>query len=275
MPEASDWSTFGTSVVVPLGFLIGILTALVLWVLYTRMRFGFEVGVIADSPRAARYAGMRTRRKILAVMALSGAIAGIGGASQIGDFTHTLDGSPTGSAGGGVRLHGHRRRGAGALQPVRGLPRRGAHRRAAERRLHAAGPGLPVGPRGRDAGNHPLLRTGWRAAPSLPGADHSQCGPGSRSRRPGCERQRQPARDRARAGGALRDAAPVRGARGAPRRALGSPQSRRPGDDALRSRGRLLGHAAGRRLRAGGAVPGRRRLGARGRRRWLRSTRSW
>ena len=38
----------------------------------------------ADSPRAARYAGMRTRRKILAVMALSGAIAGIGGASQIG-----------------------------------------------------------------------------------------------------------------------------------------------------------------------------------------------
>ena len=96
MPEASNWSTFGTSVVVPLGFLIGLLTALVLWILYTRMRFGFEVGVIADSPRAARYAGMRTRRKILAVMALSGAIAGIGGASQIGDFTHTLDGSPTG-----------------------------------------------------------------------------------------------------------------------------------------------------------------------------------
>ncbi len=34
---------------------------------------------------------MRTRRKILAVMALSGAIAGIGGASQDGDFRHTLD----------------------------------------------------------------------------------------------------------------------------------------------------------------------------------------
>jgi len=96
MPEASYWPTFGSSVVVPLGFLIGILAALGLWVLYSRMRFGFEVGVMADSPRAARYAGMRTRRKILAVMALSGAIAGIGGASQIGDFTYTLDGSPTG-----------------------------------------------------------------------------------------------------------------------------------------------------------------------------------
>ena len=62
-----------------------------LWVLYSRTRFGFEVQVIGDSPRAARYAGMRTRRKILAVMALSGAIAGLGGASQDGDFRHQLD----------------------------------------------------------------------------------------------------------------------------------------------------------------------------------------
>ncbi|MBA3433740.1 MAG: ABC transporter permease [Actinobacteria bacterium] len=96
IPEASNWPTFGTSVVVPLGFVVGILAAAALWVLYSRMRFGFEVSVIGDSPRAARYAGMRTRRKILAVMAVSGAIAGVGGASQIGDFTYTLDGSPSG-----------------------------------------------------------------------------------------------------------------------------------------------------------------------------------
>jgi simple sugar transport system permease protein len=96
MPEASNWPTLGSSVVVPLGFAIGLAAAFALWVLYSRMRFGFEVGVIADSPRAARYAGMRTRRKILAVMAVSGGLAGIGGPSQIGDFTYTLDGSPTG-----------------------------------------------------------------------------------------------------------------------------------------------------------------------------------
>ena len=97
MPSGAEWSTFGSSVVVPLGFLIGLVVAAGVWVLYSRTRFGFEVSVIADSPRAARYAGMRTRRKILAVMALSGLIAGIGGASQIGDFTHTLD--PTGLQG--------------------------------------------------------------------------------------------------------------------------------------------------------------------------------
>src|SRR5437763_1880656 len=97
MPSHAEWSTLGSSVVLPLGFLLGLVVAAVVWVLYSRTRFGFEVSVIADSPRAARYAGMRTRRKILAVMAISGAIAGIGGASQIGDFTHTLD--PTGLQG--------------------------------------------------------------------------------------------------------------------------------------------------------------------------------
>jgi simple sugar transport system permease protein len=96
MPEAAEWPSFGSDVVVPLGFAIGVGVAVVLWALYSRTRFGFEVSVIADSPRAARYAGMRTRRKILAVMALSGAVAGIGGASQVAEFSHTLDGSPQG-----------------------------------------------------------------------------------------------------------------------------------------------------------------------------------
>jgi ABC-type uncharacterized transport system permease subunit len=97
MPDAAEWSTFGSSVVIPLGFIVGLLVAAVLWFMYARTRFGFEVRVLADSERAARSAGIRTRRKILAVMAISGAIAGIGGASQIGDFTHTLD--PTGLQG--------------------------------------------------------------------------------------------------------------------------------------------------------------------------------
>jgi ABC-type uncharacterized transport system permease subunit len=80
----------------PLGAGIALLVALVLWVLFQRTRFGFEVQVLGDSARAARYAGIRTRRKILAVMAISGAIAGLGGASQDGDFRHTLDADPNG-----------------------------------------------------------------------------------------------------------------------------------------------------------------------------------
>jgi ABC-type uncharacterized transport system permease subunit len=83
-------------IVVPHGAGLALLTALVLWVLYSRTRFGFEAQVLGDSERAARYAGVRVRRKILAVMALSGAIAGLGGASQDGDFRHAVDGDPNG-----------------------------------------------------------------------------------------------------------------------------------------------------------------------------------
>jgi simple sugar transport system permease protein len=83
-------------IALPLGAGLAVLAAAVLWVLYHRTRFGFEAQVLGDSPRAARYAGMRTRRKILAVMAISGAIAGLGGASQDGDFRHTLDADPNG-----------------------------------------------------------------------------------------------------------------------------------------------------------------------------------
>jgi general nucleoside transport system permease protein len=92
LPDAATWpvSTVG-SIGIPFGFVLAAVLAVVIWVLYTRTRFGFEAQVIGDSPRAARYAGMRTRRKIVAIMALSGGVAGIGGASQIGDFRHVLD----------------------------------------------------------------------------------------------------------------------------------------------------------------------------------------
>jgi simple sugar transport system permease protein len=92
LPDAASWPVSHVgSLYVPFGLLLGVLIATIVWLLYTRTRFGFEVQVIGDSPRAASYAGMRTRRKILAVMALSGAIAGIGGASQDGDIRHSLD----------------------------------------------------------------------------------------------------------------------------------------------------------------------------------------
>ena len=92
IPDEAFWPTFELAgLSIPFGFLLGAAVATFVWVLYTRTRFGFETQVIGDSARAARYAGMRTRRKILAVMCLSGAIAGIGGASQSGDFRHTLD----------------------------------------------------------------------------------------------------------------------------------------------------------------------------------------
>jgi ABC-type uncharacterized transport system permease subunit len=100
LPDSAVWpgATIHVQggITVPLGAGIALLVAALLWVLYSRTRFGFEVQVLGDSARAGQYAGMRTRRKILAVMAISGAVAGLGGASQDGDFRHTLDADPNG-----------------------------------------------------------------------------------------------------------------------------------------------------------------------------------
>ena len=100
LKSSQFWPTVTVGgVVVPFGFLLGLGVAAVLYGLFRATRFGFEMNVIGDSPGAARYSGMRTRRKILAVMAISGAVAGLGGASQIGDISHVLDASPQGLQG--------------------------------------------------------------------------------------------------------------------------------------------------------------------------------
>jgi general nucleoside transport system permease protein len=91
VPAASWPALPAGSIVIPFGFLVGAVAAVGLWFLYGYTRFGYEVRVIGDSRAAGRYAGMRINRKIVAVMALSGALAGLGGASQIGDFRHVLD----------------------------------------------------------------------------------------------------------------------------------------------------------------------------------------
>jgi general nucleoside transport system permease protein len=76
---------------VPFGFVLGIVAALAVWLLYRSTVFGFQVRVLGDSASAARYAGIKTRRVLVAMMALSGALAGLGGASEVGDFRHVLD----------------------------------------------------------------------------------------------------------------------------------------------------------------------------------------
>ncbi len=79
------------SFTLPMGFILGIGLAVGLLVLIRSTRYGFEMRVMGDSPQAANYSGIRTKRKIVSVMAISGGIAGIAGSSQIGDFGHVLD----------------------------------------------------------------------------------------------------------------------------------------------------------------------------------------
>ena len=157
-------------VIVPFGFLLAIGVAVGLWVLFRRTRFGFEMSVIGDSHRAARYSGMRTRRKILAVMGLSGAVAGLGGASQVGDFSHVLDASPQGLQGAAFGYTGIVVAALARYNPlavvlvgvlIGGLQNAG---------LYLQGPDFPTGLVGVHAGDHPVLRTRRRAVDPLPRA---------------------------------------------------------------------------------------------------------
>lgn len=88
-------------VTIPFGYALGAVLAVILFVIARRSRFGFSMRVIGDEPRAASYAGIRTRRTIFAIIALSGAVAGIGGASNVGDARHTFDPKGLGQAGYG------------------------------------------------------------------------------------------------------------------------------------------------------------------------------
>jgi ABC-type uncharacterized transport system permease subunit len=93
LPDAASWTAWSPlgSLTVPLGLLLGIGVAIVLALLRSRTRLGFEMQVLGDSPRAARYAGIRTRWVLVVVFCISGACAGLAGASQVGDFQHVLD----------------------------------------------------------------------------------------------------------------------------------------------------------------------------------------
>jgi simple sugar transport system permease protein len=92
IPEVAFWPQYDIgSLIIPFGFLLGIVVAAWIAVLQRRTRFGYEMRVVGGAPTTARYAGMRPSRVIVAVAAISGALAGLGGAASVGNFRHILD----------------------------------------------------------------------------------------------------------------------------------------------------------------------------------------
>ncbi len=89
IPDAGWLPNWGTTRV-HLGLLFGLVAALILWVMLRRTRWGYEISVMGENPRAALYAGMPTKRTILLVMALSGALAGLAGMSEVAGIGHQL-----------------------------------------------------------------------------------------------------------------------------------------------------------------------------------------
>ncbi len=124
-------------------FFFALIALVVYWFLISRTTFGYEVRVIGQNPKAARYAGIPTKRNIFLVMAIAGAFAGLGGVFHLmGQFPYYLTGSTfridtVGFDAIGVALLGHTtaigvffasllfgglRQGAGLMQLNAGVP---------------------------------------------------------------------------------------------------------------------------------------------------------
>ena len=76
------------------GLVLGIIAAIILWFIVYRRRWGYEIRLIGDNPQAAKYAGISITRNTIWVMMLSGALAGLGGMSEVTGVVHRLQTSP-------------------------------------------------------------------------------------------------------------------------------------------------------------------------------------
>src|SRR5680860_1686068 len=64
------------------GFLVGLATALVIWILLFRTNFGYHLRTVGLSRGAAAYAGISWGGTVVAAMFVSGGMAGLGGGSE-------------------------------------------------------------------------------------------------------------------------------------------------------------------------------------------------
>jgi simple sugar transport system permease protein len=76
-----------------LGLVFGLVAAWVLWWVLRKSQWGYEIRLIGDNPRAARYAGINIARNTILVMMFSGALAGLAGMAEISGVVHRLQGA--------------------------------------------------------------------------------------------------------------------------------------------------------------------------------------
>ncbi len=76
---------------VDVGFFFSLIALVIYWFIVSRTTFGYEIRVIGQNPKAAKYAGIPIGRNLFLAMALAGAFAGLAGALRLmGQFPYQL-----------------------------------------------------------------------------------------------------------------------------------------------------------------------------------------
>lgn len=98
IPETLDLPAiqlFGFDISV--GIILGLVAAVTIYIIYKSTTAGYELNVISNSERSAEYAGINIKKNILAVLTVSGGLAGLGGFAQYAGVTHRImEGMPNG-----------------------------------------------------------------------------------------------------------------------------------------------------------------------------------
>jgi len=85
-----------------LGALIAVILAILVYILLWRTTLGYRIRAVGQNPYASRYAGIKVPRYIVLALLLSGAFAGLAGATQVFGVNYRMitDGSSSGFTGG-------------------------------------------------------------------------------------------------------------------------------------------------------------------------------
>lgn len=81
------------------GFLIAIAATILVWWILERSTIGFEFRAVGSNPDASRTAGISVQRVTILVMALAGALAGLGGAAHVLGTEMKITGGVAGQIG--------------------------------------------------------------------------------------------------------------------------------------------------------------------------------
>ncbi len=90
MPEASWLPRFISSNRLHWGILLALIVTVLVYVLVSRTSFGFELRGLGVNRDAAEFKGISIGATIIIVMAISGAIAGLGGISEVAGIHHRI-----------------------------------------------------------------------------------------------------------------------------------------------------------------------------------------
>lgn len=75
---------------VHVGIIFAIVAAFIIWLIMSRSQWGYEIRLIGENPRAAKYAGIDAKRNMVLVMLLSGALSGLAGMAEVSGIARRL-----------------------------------------------------------------------------------------------------------------------------------------------------------------------------------------